>query len=719
MISKGPRGDHFVVEVDIGGRKVGAFADIGSTRNFISLACVDRLRLGDQVQRLSRSVASTLANKHSMVVQDYVKDVFCTFSYGRGELRHKISFLVSYELPFNMLLDMYYLEVAQPQFDWDRKVMIHKLPNGRTIRLQKFKASSLVENYDSMCASSFCNYYKQNREEGMYLVFVSKKGEAVKSPPEIEAVVAQYSDLFEGPNGVVEREVVHAIEVVPGSKVPKGQIYRMSPAELDELRRQLKELTKKGWIRPSTSPYGAPVLFVPEKGGKRRMCIDYRGLNAITVKNAEPLPCIDDLLDRVQGCQCFTKIDLKSGYHQIAIRPEDQHKTAFQTSSGGDNDDDDVNDDFNDEDEDDDNGDMNRWNLKTGYGDNDGDNESLASLESPQNGNRNYDDDDEEEDDGDIGGMNSWTLKIGDHGDNEGDNESLTALESPQNGDRDDDDDDDDDDDEDGDNGDMSHWNQNTGDKEREDHNTDLGGTVHWDKKKESEDRERGFKDSGYMKCSEHEGKEKSVEKARSRRGRRWDWRIPWYFKDACGSGNHVHCSIWESGQNVFGGSLDDPSTKWGISKRGQQFVAGILHHLAGLMAVIAPSPNSFERLIPGNFSCAFHCWGIEHRDATLRVVSPFSSGPAIANNFELRAIDGCSNPYLALAVMVAAGMDGLRQGMTLPEPAGKFGMCKDLWMPFSVCLFCDGEKPIAATLPCNACSAYSVMHSECTLQIE
>ncbi|GBG59779.1 hypothetical protein CBR_g54882 [Chara braunii] len=108
----------------------------------------------------------------------------------------------------------------------------------------------------------------------------------------------------------------------------------MAPAKLDELRRQLKELTEKGWIRPSTSPYRSPVLFVPKKGGTLRMCIDYRGLNAITVKNAEPLPRIDDLLDRVQGCKYYSNIDLKSGYHQIAIRPEDQHKTAFQTLYG-------------------------------------------------------------------------------------------------------------------------------------------------------------------------------------------------------------------------------------------------------------------------------------------------------------------------------------------------------------------------------------------------
>ncbi|GBG84049.1 hypothetical protein CBR_g37925 [Chara braunii] len=108
----------------------------------------------------------------------------------------------------------------------------------------------------------------------------------------------------------------------------------MSPRELEELRKQLDELLEKGWIRPSSSPFGAPVLFVPKKEGELRMCIDYRGLNAIIVKNAEPLPRIDDLLDRVQGAKYFSKIDLKSGYHQMEVHPDDQHKTAFRTRYG-------------------------------------------------------------------------------------------------------------------------------------------------------------------------------------------------------------------------------------------------------------------------------------------------------------------------------------------------------------------------------------------------
>ncbi|GBG68621.1 hypothetical protein CBR_g3162 [Chara braunii] len=153
-------------------------------------------------------------------------------------------------------------------------------------------------------------------------------------PSEIEGVVAKYLELFEEVTWVVEREVVHAIEIIPGSSIPNGRIYRMSPRELDELCRQLKELVEKGWIWSSVSPYGSRVLFVPQKEGTLRMCIDYWGLDAITVKNKEPLPRIDDLLDRVQGCRYFSKINLKSGYHQIAIGSEDQHKTAFQTRYG-------------------------------------------------------------------------------------------------------------------------------------------------------------------------------------------------------------------------------------------------------------------------------------------------------------------------------------------------------------------------------------------------
>ena len=103
----------------------------------------------------------------------------------------------------------------------------------------------------------------------------------------------------------------------------------MAPTELRELKDQLQELLSKGFIRPSASPWGAPVLFVKKKDGSFRMCIDYRYLNKVTVKNKYPLPRIDDLFDQLQGDCTFSKINLRSGYHQLKIRVTDVPKTTF------------------------------------------------------------------------------------------------------------------------------------------------------------------------------------------------------------------------------------------------------------------------------------------------------------------------------------------------------------------------------------------------------
>ena len=107
----------------------------------------------------------------------------------------------------------------------------------------------------------------------------------------------------------------------------------MSFLELEELEKQLKEYSDNRWIRPSQSPYGAPILFVKKKDGSTRMCTDYRALNKIT-KNVYPLPWIDELLDRLQGAKFFTKIDLRQRYHQIRIKDADVEKTAFRTRYG-------------------------------------------------------------------------------------------------------------------------------------------------------------------------------------------------------------------------------------------------------------------------------------------------------------------------------------------------------------------------------------------------
>ncbi|KAA0063793.1 pol protein [Cucumis melo var. makuwa] len=151
-----------------------------------------------------------------------------------------------------------------------------------------------------------------------------------------EPVVREYPDVFPDklPGLPPPREVDFAIELEPGTAPISRAPYRMAPAELKELKVQLQELLDKGFIRPSVSPWGAPVLFVKKKDGSMRLCIDYRELNKVTVKNRYPLPRIDDLFDQLQGATVFSKIDLRSGYHQLRIRDGDIPKTAFRSRYG-------------------------------------------------------------------------------------------------------------------------------------------------------------------------------------------------------------------------------------------------------------------------------------------------------------------------------------------------------------------------------------------------
>ena len=126
----------------------------------------------------------------------------------------------------------------------------------------------------------------------------------------------------------------HRIDLIPGSSPPNKAPYRVSYAQQEEILTQVNELMEKGMIRPSSSPFCSPVLLVQKKDGSYRMCIDYRALNKNTIKNRFPVPRIEDIFDRLQGSSYFSRIDLKSGYHQIRIIPEDIHKTAFRTQFG-------------------------------------------------------------------------------------------------------------------------------------------------------------------------------------------------------------------------------------------------------------------------------------------------------------------------------------------------------------------------------------------------
>lgn len=156
------------------------------------------------------------------------------------------------------------------------------------------------------------------------------------TPLEMVPIVNEYPEVFpeELPGMPPDREIEFSIELAPGTAPIAKRPYRMAANELAEIKKQIEELQNKGYVRPSSSPWGTPVLLVKKKDGSERMVIDYRALNEVTIKNKYPLPRIDDLFDQLEGGRVFSKIDLRSGYHQLKIRSEDIPKTAFSTRYG-------------------------------------------------------------------------------------------------------------------------------------------------------------------------------------------------------------------------------------------------------------------------------------------------------------------------------------------------------------------------------------------------
>lgn len=158
----------------------------------------------------------------------------------------------------------------------------------------------------------------------------------VKNTPEaVQKLLEQYQHLFLRPDSLPpKRQVDHIIELLPGAQPFRLRPYRYTPQQKDEIEKQVKEMLDSGVIQHSTSPFASPILLVKKKDGEWRLCVDYRRLNAHTVKNRYPMPIFDEIIDELGGAAIFSKLDHRSGYHQIRLKEGDEYKTTFQTHHG-------------------------------------------------------------------------------------------------------------------------------------------------------------------------------------------------------------------------------------------------------------------------------------------------------------------------------------------------------------------------------------------------
>ncbi|GJU88399.1 putative reverse transcriptase domain-containing protein [Tanacetum coccineum] len=305
--------------------------DTGADRSFISTAFSSLIDIAPTP--LENSYDVELADGKIVGIDTIIRG--CTLNF----LNHPFNIdLMPVELgSFDVIIGMDWLRRCHAVIVCDEKLV--RIPygnetlifhgdesnNGRESRLTIISCSKAQEYMAKGCQIFLAQISAKKEED-------KSEGKQLKDVP----IVQDFSEVFpeDLPGLPPARPVEFQIDLIPGAAPVARAPYRLAPSEMKELSEQLQELSDKGFIRPSSSPWGAPVLFVKKKDGSFRMCIDYQELNKLTVKNRYPLLRIDDLFDQLQGSSIYSKIDLRSGYHQMRVREQDIPKTAFRTRYG-------------------------------------------------------------------------------------------------------------------------------------------------------------------------------------------------------------------------------------------------------------------------------------------------------------------------------------------------------------------------------------------------
>ncbi|XP_068663055.1 uncharacterized protein [Aristolochia californica] len=322
-----PNRNLLYLDVIINGFQVKAMVDTGATHNFVSEEEARRLKLKATRDSSRMKAVNSAAREVSGVAKAVSANV--------GEWGGKLDFTIVPMDDFKVILSMDFLTTCKA-FILPSLGVVGILDEGGACMINGFK-TNVTKNIESIGAFQIKRGLKQGYSTYLAAFCEVKEDVAQVIPKEMTGVLNEFRDVMPRelpPCLPPRRGVDHKIELEPGVKLPSKAPYRMAPKELEKLRKQLGELLEAGFIQPSKAPYGAPVLFQHKKDGSMRLCIDYRALNKITIKNKYPIPLISYPFDQLRDARVFTKLDLRSGYYQVRIAEGDEPKTACITRNG-------------------------------------------------------------------------------------------------------------------------------------------------------------------------------------------------------------------------------------------------------------------------------------------------------------------------------------------------------------------------------------------------